>query len=141
MTLALLSLRLDKILSTPLEVRMTATTQAPAICASDVIGTDVNDQTGHKIGEVKDIVLDKQSNNIMFGVVAFDGFMTIGEKYHPVPWASLNYDEDSGGYIVGFSKEQLRSAPVDSLDELLKNGGTAYRDRVYDFYNAPRYWQ
>ena len=120
---------------------MTATTQTPAICASDVIGTNINDQEGHKIGEVKDIVLDKTSNNIMFGVVAFDGFMTIGEKYYPVPWAALTYDESNGGYTIGFTKNQLRAAPVDSLDELLKNGGTAYRDRVYDYYNTPRYWQ
>jgi len=120
---------------------MTATTAAPAICASDVIGTDVKDQTGHKIGEVKDIVLDKRSSNIMFGVVSFDGFMTIGEKYHPVPWSSLTYDENKGGYIVGFTKDQLRAAPVDSIDDLLKNSGTAYRDRVYDYYKAPHYWQ
>lgn len=119
---------------------MATSTQEPAICASEVIGTDVNDKTGSKIGELKDIVLDKRSNNIMFGVVSFDGFMSIGEKYHPVPWASLDYDEDSGGYVVGFTKDQLRAAPVDSLDELLKNGGATYRDRVYDYYKAPRYW-
>ena len=119
---------------------MTATTEAPAIYASDVIGTNVNDQGGHKIGEIKDIVLDKRSNHIMFGVVAFDGFMTIGEKYHPVPWAALIYDEGSGGYAVGFTKDQLRAAPTDSLDKLLHEGGT-YRDRVYDYYDTPRYWQ
>lgn len=120
---------------------MQATTQEPAICASDVIGTDINDQTGHKIGEVKDIVLDKRSNNIMFGVVAFDGFLSIGEKYHPVPWAMLTYDKGKGGYTVNFTKDQLRAAPIDSIDELLRDGGMTYRDRVYDYYKAPRYWQ
>lgn len=118
----------------------TATTDSSAICANDVIGANVKDQAGHKLGEVKDIVLDKNSNQIMFAVVAFDGFMTIGEKYHPLPWPSLKYDDTEGSYLVNLTKEQLRAAPADSIDSLLQNNGVAYRDRVYDYYNTKRYW-
>jgi sporulation protein YlmC with PRC-barrel domain len=71
----------------------------------------VKDRSGIKIGEIEDIILDKQSNNIMFAVVSFGGFLGVSEKYHPLPWASLDYDERDGAYVVDFTEEQLRSAP------------------------------
>jgi hypothetical protein len=86
-------------------------------------------------------VLDKQSNSILFAVVGFGGFLGMAEKYHPVPWSTLDYDEDQGAYIVSYTKEQLQAAPVGTIDELTRNDGTAFRDRVYDYYKAPRYWE
>jgi sporulation protein YlmC with PRC-barrel domain len=111
-----------------------------AIRAKKVIGTSVKDPTGKKLGEIEDIVLDKQSNNIMFAVVSFGGFLGLAEKYHPLPWPSLDYDEGENSYTVNVTEEQLRSAPSDSIDELTKNDGRAYRDRTYEYYRTPRYW-
>lgn len=111
-----------------------------AIRAKRVTGTNVKDRSGQKIGQVEDIVLDKQSNNIMFAVVSFGGFLGVGEKYHPIPWASLDYDETASSYVVDFTKEQLQDAPSDSIDALTKEGGTSYRDRAFDYYKTPRYW-
>lgn len=119
----------------------TATGHTSAIRAKKVIGTDVKNATGDKIGEIEDVVLDKLSNNIMFAVVGFGGFLGMGEKYHPIPWSSLNYNESEGSYIVNFTKDQLESAPSDSIEALTRDDGTSYRDRAYDYYQAPRYWQ
>ena len=71
----------------------TNTGHTSAIRASKVIGTTVKDSSGERLGEVKDVVLDKQSNSILFGVMSFGGVLGMGEKYHPVPWAALDYDE------------------------------------------------
>jgi sporulation protein YlmC with PRC-barrel domain len=119
----------------------TATGHTSAIRAKRVIGTSVKDTSGNKIGQVEDIVLDKQSNQILFTVVSFGGFLGIGEKYHPLPWSTLDYDKDEGGYVVNFSKEQLQAAPAYTIEDLTKGDGTQYREQVYDYYNAPRYWQ
>ena len=119
----------------------TATGHTTAIRAKKVLGTNVKDPSGKKIGEIEDVVLDKQSNSILFAVVGFGGFLGMAEKYHPVPWSTLDYDEDQGAYIVNYTKEQLQAAPVGTIDELTRNDGTAFRDRVYDYYKAPRYWE
>ena len=111
-----------------------------AIRAKTVLGTSVKDPTGEKIGEIEDIVLDKRSNNIVFAIVGFGGFLGMGEKYHPIPWSSLKYDEREGGYVVNYTKDVLKAAPADSIDALVANNATAYRDRAYDYYKAPRYW-
>ena len=118
----------------------TSTGHTAAIRAKKVIGTNVKDMQGKKIGEIEDIVLDKQSNNIMFAVVSFGGFLGMAEKYHPLPWASLDYDAKDGAYVVRLTEQQLRSAPADSIDELTKDDGLSYRNRSFEYYQTPRYW-
>lgn len=112
-----------------------------AIRATKVIGTTVKDANGRSIGEVEDVVLDKMSNNILFAVIGFGGFLGIGEKYHPIPWSALDYVPNEDAYVVNFSEEQLKGAPHDTIEELLRDNGVPYRNRVYDYYGVARYWQ
>ena len=63
----------------------TATGHTQAICAKQVIGTNVNDHAGKKIGQVEDVVLDKKSNNIMFAIVSFGGLLRHERQVPPDP--------------------------------------------------------
>src|SRR3954471_24536776 len=115
----------------------TASGHTSAIRAKKVIGTTVKNAAGEKIGQVEDNVLDKQSNNIIFAVVGFGGFLGMNEKFHPVPWSALDYDEMEDSYVVPFTKEQLKSAPSDSLEQLTKGDGVgAYSAKVNDYYSV-----
>lgn len=118
----------------------TASGHTTAIRASRVIGTDVKDTTGKVIGKIEDIVVDKMHNSIMFAVVGFGGVFGMGEKFHPLPWSALDYDPDSSGYVVPFTKEELEAGPSDTIDELTRGDGLAFRDAVYDYYKVPPYW-
>ena len=119
----------------------TASGHTSAIRAKKVIGTAVKDHAGKKIGEVEDVMLDKTSNSIMFAVVSFGGFLGMAEKYHPIPWSSLDYDPEENAYVVNYTKEQLEAAPVASIDELTRDDGMRMRDKTYAYYKAPRYWE
>src|SRR5690606_11363871 len=78
----------------------TASGHTTAIRATRAVGTDIYNLDGKKIGKIEDLVLDKTDNAIMFAVAGFGGFLGIGEKYHALPWASLDYSADTGGYVV-----------------------------------------
>jgi sporulation protein YlmC with PRC-barrel domain len=119
----------------------TASGHTSAIRAKTVIGTNVKDPSGTKIGAIEDIVLDKQSNAIMFAVVGFGGFLGMAEKYHPIPWSSLDYSPDDNAYVVSYTKDQLQAAPAGSIDDLTRDDGYGMRDKTYQYYNAPRYWE
>ena len=119
----------------------TASGHTSAIRAKRVIGTAVKDTAGTTIGKVEDIMLDKESSNIMYAVVGFGGFLGMGEKYHPVPWSQLDYHKDDGAYVVPYTKDQLKAAPADSLDALTLDDGMAFRDKAYQYYKAKPYWQ
>lgn len=102
----------------------TASGHTSAILASRVKGTAVFNTQGEKIGHVEDIMLDKTSNEIMFAVVGFGGFLGIGEKFHTLPWNTLDYNAETGGYIVQMSRSDLEGAPVYDLNDLTKNDGS-----------------
>ena len=61
----------------------------------------------------------------------------MAEKYHPIPWSSLHYNETENAYVVNYTKAQLQAAPAASIDELTSNDGEAYRDKSYDERIAP----
>ncbi len=117
----------------------TASGHTKAIRAKKVIGTNVKDPAGKKIGEVEDVMLDKESNNIMYAVVGFGGFLGMAEKYHPIPWSALEFDEDEDAYVVNYTREQLESAPAASIEDLARDDGQ-FRERSYSYYKEPRYW-
>ena len=114
-----------------------------AILASKVKGTAVYNGSGDRIGTVEDIVLDKQSNQILFAALGFGGFLGIGEKYHAVPSSMLDYNEDKGGYVVPMNKDVLQNAPNYDLKDLVKHDGSldGIREQSYDYYNIKRDWQ
>ena len=118
----------------------TATGHTTAIRAKKVIGTSVKNTRGDKIGTIEDLVLDKQNNTILFAVVGFGGVLKMGEKFHPLPWAALDYNDDEDAYVVPYSEDELKAAPYDTIDELTKNDGIAYRDQSFAFYKVDQYW-
>ena len=93
-----------------------------------MIGTNVKDPSGKKIGAIEDVMLDKESNSI--AVVGFGGFLGVAEKYHPMPWSALEFSEDQDAYVVNYTKEQLQAAPAASIEQLTRDDGMLFRDRA-----------
>lgn len=103
------------------------------ISASKVNGTAVYDSSGEKIGSVDDVMLEKRSGKVSYAIMSFGGFLGIGERYHPLPWDVLTYDENLGGYNVGRAAGDFRDAPSYSRDELSSRGSQRFDD-VDDYY-------
>jgi sporulation protein YlmC with PRC-barrel domain len=111
-----------------------------AIRASKVKGTSVYSTNGEKIGHVEDVILDKQSDTIMFAALGFGGMLGMGEKYAPVPWSVLDYSEDKGGYVIPMTEEEIKSAPAYDLKDLTRDDGSLgeIREKSYAYYNVKR---
>jgi sporulation protein YlmC with PRC-barrel domain len=122
----------------------TSSGHTTAILASKVKGTAVYNKSGDKIGTIEDVVLDKQSNRIMFAALGAGGFLGAGERYYPVPWALLNYSDSLGGYVVPLDKDRLEKAPAcDDIKDLTRHDGSlsSLRAQSYDYYQVTRDWQ
>lgn len=113
-----------------------------AILASKVKGTNVFNLTGDKIGHVEDVVLDKESDSIMFAALGFGGVLGMGKKFHPVPWSMLTFSKDKGGYVVPIAKDAMEKAPAYLLEDLTKNDGEfgKIRETSYSYYDVKRDW-
>ena len=106
------------------------------IRATTVTGTSVYNHAGESLGTIEDVVLGKRDGQAKYAIMSFGGFLGIGEEYHPVPWQSLDYDTNKGGYVVSLTKEQLEGAPRYSRSAEPDWNDRAYNDRVYSHYGV-----
>jgi sporulation protein YlmC with PRC-barrel domain len=115
-------------------VANTSDTHGKLIAASRVNGTTVYDGTGEKLGSVYDIMLDKNSGKVDYAIMSFGGFLGVGERYHPLPWDHLTYDDSKGGYVVNVDRTQLEGAPSYSADDDYWTTDPGYGQRIDDYY-------
>ena len=111
----------------------------PLILSSRVIGTPVFDRNGTRLGHIDELSLEKKSGKAVYAIMSFGGFLGIGEKFHPVPWALLDYDVGRGGYVVPLTSEALKGAPHYEAPEIRALGGPEHRtygDTIYGFYGT-----
>jgi len=87
------------------------------ISSTKVEGTKVYGPDGEHMGSVDCFVVDKISGKVPYAVMSFGGFLGIGERYHPLPWAALKYDTGVGGYVVNITRDQLEAGPTFARDE------------------------
>ena len=116
--------------------QVTADETGKLISADKVVGTAVYNRSGEHLGTIYSVMLHKVSGRVAYAVMSFGGFLGLGERYHPLPWDALTYDEDKGGYNIDKSSEELMAAPHYSRDELdgldyAQSGG-----RIRDYYGV-----
>jgi sporulation protein YlmC with PRC-barrel domain len=78
---------------------------------SKIIGADLRDPQDKKLGEIADIVLDRERGEAAYIVVSFGGVMGVGSKYHPIPWKALQASDDGRYYILHADRETVSNAP------------------------------
>jgi hypothetical protein len=117
---------------------LTENTAGNLITAQQVTGTSVYNIKGEKLGHIADIMIDKVSGRAIYAIMSFGGFLGMGEKQHPLPWATLRYDERMGGYVVKLDRKTLEAAPSYQPDDF--KWTPEYGRQVDTYYNVPSYW-
>ena len=112
------------------EVRETGT----LIGSDKVEGTAVYGADQTKIGSIERVMIDKQTGRVSYAVLSFGGFLGIGDDHYPLPWQSLKYDVNLGGYIAGITESQLKGAPKYTNDNSWNWNDPARGRAVNDYY-------
>jgi len=55
------------------------------------------------------VMIDKLSGKVSYAVLSFGGFLGIGDDHYPLPWQSLKYDTNLGGYVTGITEASCRT--------------------------------
>src|SRR5262244_1801433 len=103
------------------------------IGSDKVESTSVYGADDRKIGSVQRVMIDKITGKVAYAVISFGGFLGIGEDFYPLPWATLKYDTNLGGYVTGVTEASLESAPKYSRGSDWDWNRENDR-RVYDYY-------
>ena len=103
------------------------------ISSDKVEGTTVYNRQGEKLGTVTSVMVGKRNGRVQYAVLSFGGLFGMGEKVYPLPWDTLTYDTDKGGYMVDIDKDRMEGAPsYDRGNEPTYD--RAYGERVYGHY-------
>ena len=127
---------------------MTETLQADSkvypshtLIASDrVEGTPVRNSYGSEIGAIERVMIDKLSGNVAYAILSFGGFLGMGQKHLPIPWARLAYDRTLGAYQLDLTDEELARAPAYAADKDFDWGNRDREIEVHRFYRTSPYW-
>ena len=76
---------------------------------SKMLGADVRNKTGEKIGDVRDLVVDG-SGTIRLAIVSTGGFIGVGDRLHAVPWDALALGPKDD-LILDIDRAHLQAAP------------------------------
>ena len=111
------------------------------LIASDrVEGTIVRRANGDKVGLILRLMIDKLSGNVAYVVLSFGGFIGLGEKHLPIPWARLQYDTKLSAYRLDLTDEELARAPAYEADKEFDWGDRTRELEIHRFYDVRPYW-
>jgi sporulation protein YlmC with PRC-barrel domain len=89
-----------------------AAVPSDAVSVNDYYKQNVYDSSDHTIGEVSDVLLDK-NGQVKAVILSVGGFLGLGGKYVSVPFNALQVSEKNGKryLVMHTTKEALTSAP------------------------------
>jgi hypothetical protein len=114
-----------------------ASEQGNLIGSDKVEGTVVYGADDRRIGSIERVMIDKKSGRVSYAVLSFGGFLGIGDDHYPLPWQSLKYDTEIGGYRTGVTQQQLEAAPKYGDEQNWNWADTSRTRAVNDYYGVP----
>lgn len=107
------------------------------IGSDKVEGTNVYGANGEKVGYIERVMIDKISGKVSYAVLSFGGLLGIGDDHYPLPWQTLKYDTNLGGYVTGITQDQLRGAPKYADESSWNWSDPATTRSVNAYYGVP----
>jgi sporulation protein YlmC with PRC-barrel domain len=99
------------------DTQFVTTVPSDALTVSTYYNEDVYDAQNNKIGDVNDILLEKDGR-VSAVIVGVGGFLGVGEKDVAVPFNALKVTEKDGDryLVMNATKESLEKAPGFTFD-------------------------
>ena len=118
----------------------TPTAGARVLSASTIIGDDVYNAQGEKLGDIKELMIDLDQNRVAYAVLSFGGFLGMGDKLFAIPFESLKLDAAKEHFLLDIPKERLEQAPGFDKDNWPSTGDRTWGEEVHRFYGVEPYW-
>ena len=109
----------------------------PALMGAEtLIGDSVVNGAEENLGDIKEIMLDMNTGQVAYAVLAFGGFLGMGEKLFAVPWQALHLDTANHRFVLNVEKERLKTAPGFNKDSWPDMSDITWANQVHTFYGT-----
>jgi len=107
--------------------------------AETLVGNDVFNQKGEKLGDIKEVMLDMRSGRVAYAVLSFGGFLGVGEKLFAVPWTALTLDTATHNFTLNVDKDRLKTAPGFDKDHWPNMADATWAQSIHTYYGTKPY--
>jgi hypothetical protein len=111
------------------------------ISAKKVAGTEVKNHAGEDLGRIEDLMIDKLSGHVVYGVLSFGGILGLGAKHFALPWEALHYEPEHAAYVIDIEPELLRRAPGFDANDPPDMSDRRWGQQIHDYYGYRPYWE
>lgn len=109
----------------------------PALMGADtLIGDSVVNGLEEDLGDIKEIMLDMNTGQVAYAVLAFGGFLGMGEKLFAVPWQAMHLDTANKRFVLNVEKERLKTAPGFNPDAWPDMSDISWANQIHTFYGT-----
>ena len=108
--------------------------------ATSLVHDRVVNLSGEDLGAIEELMIDVTTGRVAYAVLAYGGFMGIGNKLFALPWSALTVDEGKKRFVVNATKEALERMPGFDKDHWPDLNDLEYATGVYRQWGATPYW-
>ena len=108
---------------------------------SKIIGAKVKGQTGDRLGQVQDVIINPQSGRVEF--VVLSSATTSGDKVVPVPCKILTTSSSGASGAMGqptftasIDKDKLQSAPSFDKSHVPDMSSSDWSQKIYSYFGV-----
>jgi sporulation protein YlmC with PRC-barrel domain len=78
---------------------------------SELIGEDILNAEGDNFGNIEDLLVNADDGHILYALVQYGGFLTIGADVVPVPLQALQWVPEQEAFFLNMDEQQLDMLP------------------------------
>lgn len=104
----------------------THSSSTTSVDAKKLIGEDVRNAAGDRVGDINTVILDK-SGQVKAVVVGVGGFLGVGEREVAMQWHELKMSPKGDYVIANVTKDQVKAMPEYKFNDK-SHRGTVFSD-------------
>ena len=108
--------------------------------ASELIGTNVQNNADETVGEINDIVIDPNDGRVRYVALSVGGFLGIADQLYAIPWTSFECRRDGDQHVVvlNVDKATLQKAKGFNQENWPDLANPQWQTENDRFYATPR---
>ncbi len=120
---------------------LTPRQNAKLVRASQVIGAELFNQHGEKIGDIKNILMHPKTGMVAYATLDIGKYVGKGDQLTNVPWQLVRQStKDTAGFVVNADKAKLAGATYFEPSAWPAYDDWGWQANTYGYYGYEPYW-
>lgn len=113
---------------------------SPTHRASKLVGMNVRNSEGEKLGAVEDLVINLESGKVAYVAMGYGGVLGFGEKLFAIPFAEFKMDHGNNEtyLVLNMTKEKFNAAPGFNKSQWPDFADPNWSQTIDKYYQAQR---